>query len=997
MDFVNRPTSLRMMSLTTFLSVCLVHAVASAGPPKPAAKRAVSVADADNWKSIRSAQVSDNGRWFAYILSPAKGDAEVVVRQTDSEKERRFPVGAVSPGRLAFSSDSQWVAFVVYPNAKEAKQSAQAKKPPKTKVSIVNLESDKTVEIENGRSITFSGEQAGWIAIRTVSASGTTAGKAGPSGTDLLLHELATGRELNFGNVSEYAFNKSGVWLAVVIDATGKAGNGVQLFHLGTGVVRPIEGGKARYSKLTWNKKGDALTVLKSVEDASFEQPLLSAIGWRQLDRATPQKVVVDPKELKDFPKNMTISPSRAPTWSEDGTLLLFGIHAITLKKDAAEKKEGDKAGATKDVSARDKKQGGKKDRKAKPGDSKRAPKKDTGKTATKDPKTELESATSKKSDEKPPELVIWHWKDERLQSQQQKEEKSDKSFSFLCSYEIEPGKFTRLATAELRTVVMSARHRWAIGVDDRAYKLDGSLDGRRFRDVHVIDPRSGERWLALKKCRWYFGSSPDASRLLFYEDGHYFTYDVVQRKKRSLTKNLPVSFVDTEDDHNQVKPPIRPIGWSKDGTIVLLHDDWDIWAVPADGGQATNLTENGRKDKVRYRRPFRLDPEQRDIDLDHDIYVSVYGEWTKKGGIGRIKPGRPGVELVVWDDAQYGRLIKARRDEVYLFTRETSTQFANYHVTDSTFQKKTQITDANKQQEQFLWSSGSRLVDFTSAQGKKLQAALFLPAGYRKGKRYPTIVYIYEKLSSRLNTYSTPRIGGFSRSLYTSNGFAVLMPDITYQINDPGLSAVRCVLPAIDAAVKTGVVDSERVGLHGHSWGGYQTAFLITQTNRFKGAVAGAPLTNLVSMYSSIYWNSGSANQPIFESSQGRFQGGYWEHLDDYMRNSPIHYAPQVSTPLLLLHNDADGAVDWNQGIEYFNALRRLRKPVVMLQYKGENHGLARRENRRDYSVRMLEFFEHTLRQKPAPKWWSKGVSHLDLPEYLKQRAQGTSDKSTQ
>jgi hypothetical protein len=100
------------------------------------------------------------------------------------------------------------------------------------------------------------------------------------------------------------------------------------------------------------------------------------------------------------------------------------------------------------------------------------------------------------------------------------------------------------------------------------------------------------------------------------------------------------------------------------------------------------------------------------------------------------------------------------------------------------------------------------------------------------------------------------------------------------------------------------------------------------------------------------------------------------------------VFQARKVKTPLMILHNDKDGAVDFNQGIEYFNILRRLRKPVVMLQYEGENHGLAKAENQRDYSVRMREFFDHHLKGEPAPPWLSEGVRRIDLEHHLEQRA---------
>jgi len=340
---------------------------------------------------------------------------------------------------------------------------------------------------------------------------------------------------------------------------------------------------------------------------------------------------------------------------------------------------------------------------------------------------------------------------------------------------------------------------------------------------------------------------------------------------------------------------------------------------------------------------------------------------------------------MLLWEDASF-TLTKTRKADVYLMTKQTYKDYPDYDLTDKDMKKSVKLTEANPQQRDFLWSSGSILIDFESAKGDKLQAALFLTANYEKGKRYPTIVYIYEKLSQGLNRYYSPTANGFNKSVYTSRGYAVLMPDIVYKINDPGMSSVWCVLPAIEADVDSGVVDRDKIGIYGHSWGGYQSSFPVTQTEIFKACVTGAPLTNMISMYSSIYWNSGSANQPIFESSQGRFCGGYWDNLEAYARNSPVYFAQNVKTPLIILHNDNDGAVDWNQGIEYYNTLRRLGKPVVMLQYKGKNHGLRKQANRKDYTVRMMQFFDHHLFGKPAPEWLTEGVAHLDHPEHLEE-----------
>jgi dipeptidyl aminopeptidase/acylaminoacyl peptidase len=278
--------------------------------------------------------------------------------------------------------------------------------------------------------------------------------------------------------------------------------------------------------------------------------------------------------------------------------------------------------------------------------------------------------------------------------------------------------------------------------------------------------------------------------------------------------------------------------------------------------------------------------------------------------------------------------------------------------------------------------------VNYTSEKGDKLQAALFLPANYEKGKSYPTVVNFYEKMSQTANQFQAPSANGFSRTLYTSNGYAVFVPDITYRVNDPGMSAVWCMVPAVKAAIATGIVDPKHIGITGHSWGGYQTAFLITQTDLFAAAVAGAPLTDMVSMYSLVYKNSGGWNGAIFESSQGRFKGGFWDNWDAYYRNSPVFFAKNVKTPLMILHNDKDGAVDFTQGVEYFNTLRRMQKPVIMLEYIGENHGLAKRSNQRDYTERMKEYFDHYLMGAPAPEWMVNGIPRLKMEDHLKERA---------
>jgi len=967
-------------------AVALPQEPASGG--ESAVQRPVGLTDILEWRRINSATVSHDGRWFAYRTSPNEGDSELVARMTTGDTEHRYPIGEVPRARgfgggasssLAFSDDSGWLAFTIYPDREAAQKNRKQRGPSRNKVGLVDLASGEKLEFEDVRSFSFSGETAGWVAMHKYAPQNQSgAGERAPDdeaasngdsarGSDLILRELSSGLELNVGNVAEFAFDKSGQWLAWVVDSEGRSGNGVQFRNMHTGVVMPLDSGDAEYKSLAWTKEGDGLAVLKGIDDDGFEDPLFSVIGFKDFSNARPTRVVYDPTEDESFPEGMTISDDREPAWTEALDALLFGIVEVEAKEEPAE--TGDESGegeGTEDETEGDTE-----------GEEEQVPERSSQGSDELDP-------------EEKPDLVIWHWRDERLQSMQQVQENRDENFSYLSIYRVEDNRFLRLADDEVRNVTAAPKQRWALGYDNSRYELMGNLDGRRFSDVYAVDLLSGERKLALEKARWAFDPSPVGTHLLYFDDGDFHTYELATGESYNITADVPTSFINTEDDHNVQDPPINPFGWgwSSDGSAVLLYDNWDVWKVGVHGGAATNLTGNGKDEQIRYRRRLPLDPDEEGIDLSQDIYLAPYGEWSKKSGIARIPAGGTDIEELLWADAAFSGLMKAEDADVFLFTKATPVEYPDYYVTSAAFTGPSRVTDINPEQSEFLWTSGSRLIDYTSDKGDKLQAALHLPANYEEGKSYPTIVYIYEKLSQGLNSYAQPYFNGFNKSVYTSNGYAVLMPDIVYQINDPGMSAVWCVLPALEAAIATGVVDADRVGLHGHSWGGYQTSFLVTQTQAFAAAVAGAPLTNMISMYSSIYWNSGSGNMSIFESSQGRFTGGYWEAMDDYVRNSPVFFAENVRTPLIILHNDADGAVDWNQGIEYYSTLRRLGKDVIMLQYEGENHGLRKPANMKDYTVRMREFFDFHLKGAEAPEWLLEGVDHLDMEDHLKDRA---------
>ncbi|MBC7568696.1 MAG: S9 family peptidase [Spirosoma sp.] len=984
-------------NLLFVISLSFIGLLVQAQPKPPLSWKAVAA-----WKDITtgSTQLSPDGQWFAYVTAPTEGDAELIVQKIADSTRHSYPIGSATLAPdVKFSDDGRWVVFMVSPTYKEQLAAAKPGAKPLTKKAVlVELAPNKKTEFERVKSLSFNGEKVSHLALllspataSPVSITGTDAVR----GADLLLYELGTGKTQNIGNVADMAFDKKGNWLAITIDAVGQSGNGLSLRNMTTGVMLTLDSDKARYQSLAWTEQGDGLALLKSVKDEAYKNERFSILGVRNLS-GTPELIAYNPKaDSVGFPRQMTISPNRAPSWSEDLSRLIFGVH----KLEAVPKSKGKAVAKTDTIKAPRPEQWLKL----------RA---DTTIKSLDDLQKALarlktdSTKTDKKEDTEKPEVTIWHWQDKRLQSRQQVQEKEDKSFSFLSMYDLTTKKFTQLADSAVRVVAVAPKELFALGRDESNYELEANLTDQAYADIYLYALKTGQRTKILTNhylpgnAGYNLQPSPDGQQVLYWESPHFHVYNMVTRTDRAITSGLLTSFINPDVDVNQKTPPHRVIGWSSDSKSVLLSDGWDIWQVPAEATDAKgkalaaiNLTQNGKRDEIRYQSRFVLAPDEKGIDLKQPIFVRMYGEWTKKSGIARIDNGKSTV--LSWADASVGNLSKAKKAPVYAFSRETFTQPRDFFVSQNpglTVEKP--VTQKTSSIGQYAWSPGVKLIDYVSDKGDSLQGALFLPAGYEQGKKYPTIVYYYEKLSQTLHNYVRPGYSGtgWNPSVYTSQGYAVFIPDIVYKLNDPGMSAVWCVLPGVKAALKTGVIDEKNIGIHGHSWGGYQTSFLITQTNQFKAAAAGAPLTDMVSMYNLIYLNSGNSNGSIFEGSQGRLVAP-WENWDAYARNSPMYHVKNVQTPLLMLHNDKDGAVDFTQGIEFYNALRRQHKPVVLVQYKGENHGLAKLPNRKDYAVRMLEFFDHHLKGKPAPTWLQKGVQKLELDEHIEKQTAALSD----
>ncbi len=966
-----------------FGAVALLFALSS--PPRvaqaqqpAAAKRPLTMEDLLSWKGIRFPTMSNDGRWMAYVLAPNEGDGHFVVRNTAAgATETRMPIGESPSGfaataGVAISGNNRWAAYTIHPTADDAKKARRDRRTLPTKVGVIELATGTKREFERVRSYKFAGDRSNVIALQLMPPDAPTSPGAAPpggaaappgGGSVVLLVDLTGGAPITLASVGEYSFDESGQYFAYTTDQRDMLGNGVQVRDLATGVVRALDGEKAMYRRLTWADSGDALAVVRSIADSASKDTLSTVLGWTHLASRTPVTVTINEKNVAST-RNLVVSADRAPKWNDAQTVLYFGLRELRPAPPAS-------TGAPLSGGAN-------------------APAPGAGAGG---------QIAPAKQDDETPSLILWHWKDPRLQSAQQVQETADRGFSFLAAWHLASPKVVQLTDDNMRTLTVGFGDRWALGVDQTPYERQASVDGRQLRDLYAVDVTTGSRTIIAKALQnpggGGFGGgastvlSPDGQRAVWYDDGHWNLYDFTTRVSRKLTEGIAATFWDDEDDHNVVKPPAAPpFGWSRDSRFVILRDNWDLWKVPVAGGTATNLTQNGKTSGTRYQARVGAGPRERGIDLARPLFVETYGERTKKEGLVSVDALRGGTRTLSWEDAKVD-YRKARDADVWAFTRQTFVNFPDFHVADAGLTNPRRITDANPQQSDVAWSAGARLIEYTCDNtGAKLQGALFLPAGYEPGKRYPTLTYIYEKLSQGFHAYAQPNATRYANpSVYTSRGYAYFMPDITYKLDEPGRSAVWCVVPAVKAAIASGIVDSTNVALQGHSWGGYQTSFIATQTNIFKTAIAGAPLTDMVSMFSSVYWNSGNTNQGIFISSQGRFRSSYAKDPDAYLRNSPNRFADKVSIPFMILHNDRDGAVDFNQGITYYNTLRELGKDVVLLEYVGENHGLARPINQKDYAVRMQEWFDHFLQGKPAPEWMQDGVPRLRMEEHLRSR----------
>ncbi len=909
----------------------------------PAAPRKAITHDVyDSWKSIQGVKLADDGAWLAFTLQPQDGDGDLVVKNLATGAERKQPRGRDAQ----FTADGRYVVFTVAPVKAEVDKAKKAKKKPedqpKAGVGVMDLASGAVWTTERVKSVRLAKDAARFIAYLREPAEKKPGDKKDEEkapaedpkpdaprkkkekkkdpGTDLVIRELATGAEVIVAEVTDYRWSDDGAWLAYTVSSKTPASDGAFARRVADGVVTALATGQGNYKQLAWDEASRQVAFVTDKDDYQADAPVFALYHWSAGAPAARPLVGATAAGLRE---GHAVSEHGALQFSKDGERLFLG----TAPRPVAERPED-------------------------------AP--------------------------EPVKVDLWHWKDPLLQPMQKSRAEEEKKRSYRAVVHLKDGRFVQLATPEVPDLTLTPAGDAAVLQSPVPYLPLVSWDGQ-YRDVYAVDLATGQARRRAEKNRFEASISPGGRWLLYYSDrdrAWFAAATTGDAAPRNLTGALGVSFEDETWDTPEPARPYGVAGWTDGDASVLIHDRYDVWEITPDGSAPprTLTAGHGREARKVYRY-VRLDPEARTIPRDRPLLLAVTDQQTKASGFARASlAGEPAPPQPLWSaEKMVGGLVKAKQADRVVFTQQRVDEFPDLWMSDLSFATPRRLTDANPQQREYRWPT-SELISFVNADGRPLRAILTKPNDFDPSKKYPLMVYIYEELTDGLHRYVAPAPGtSINPTRYVSNGYLVLQPDIVYDTGYPGESAYKCVLPAVQKVLEMGFVDPARVGIQGHSWGGYQITYLITRTDMFRAVQAGASVSNMTSAYGGIRWGTGMSRAFQYEKTQSRIGGPPWQHPLQFIENSPIFWVDKIKTPYLTIHNDEDDAVPWEQGIEFFTAMRRLGKEIYFFNYNGEKHGLRERENQKHWTVHMAEFFDHYLLGAPRPAWMDTPVPYLE------------------
>ncbi|MCL2414801.1 MAG: prolyl oligopeptidase family serine peptidase [Bacteroidales bacterium] len=902
----------------------------------------------DTWKSIGSVTMSQDGRFTLTVVNAQASDGYLL--QSNLTNGTSF---VIDRGRTpAITFDSRFAVSAIAPFFEQTRQARiQRKRPdqmPKDTLVVWTLGRPELIKYPYLRNFEMAEEGSLAVAFMTDPPVGTSEGGGTPprrereEGRDLMLHYFATGQVDTIRFVSQFAFTRNGTELFFVrklnSNDTSEVLDGLFLYDLRNRTERAIlTGPRGSRFMLPASDADERFFAFYANTDTSAD--VKNAINIYFFERGAAAVRVVD-AAIAGLPQGYIISENRTLALSKEGTRLFFGIAPRPLERDTT--------------------------------------------------LVDFETAV----------LDIWHYMDDFVQPRQLVTLRRDLARSYLSFVDprLPQNGLVRLATPEYPNVTVPNRWSsdWAFSVSDVPYRIQTQWNADAPEDLYIIDVATGKpRMLITAGTLTGVHASPEGRFLVWFDRTarHWFSYELATQTMRNLTEGINVAFWDEVHDRPQLPPPYGSGGWRENDAVIFLSDRYDIWEVDPSGRNAPFMLTDGvgranrysfcilhlrKNETIASHRGRWWSPPADPIRDGETIHFTAFDNVNKYNGFFLKEQGRrrTPMQRLVLDGHNYQHLRVSNDGRTYTFVRSNFSESPNLWTTRNRFRTQTQLSDINPQQENYLWGT-AQLVSWACPNGRPHDGILFKPENFDPNKKYPMIVFFYERRSYQLFFYRepAPSRSTINISYFVSNGYIVFLPDTYYDLGFPGQSAYNSIMSGVDMLIENPWIDQNNIGIQGQSWAGYKIAWLITRTDRFRAAMAGAPVSNMTSAYGTIRWATGIVRQFQYEGTQSRIGQNLWDALDLYIENSPLFFLPNVNTPLLIMHNDGDGAVPWEEGIQLFTGLRRLGKPVWLLNYNGEAHNLRERRNQKDLSIRLSQFFDHFLRGAPAPVWIERGV----------------------
>lgn len=884
--------------------------------------------DAMKFKSLRHSTISYDGSWAAWDEIPDRGDGRSVFQSVFVDT-LNYEIERGSYPKI--SNDNNWGACYINGKALDIENAKSPADKPKKKLNLINLKTGTQLEYDEVRKFEFSNDSK-WLVFmhydyKDVSKKGKNEKKN--IGSKFVLKHLESGTDIVIDFVDEFELDSASQYLIYNISEPDGKKDGLYYRNL-TKPFAPeetIEKNEEKYfGKLKFNTDIDNIAYLTASRKDDGE-PDDCELKVYNLNNGLKRTLI----DTSNFPSQLYVPAINDLNWTIDDKRLFFG-YRMQKDKDTTDKKDVDFK------------------------------------------ESNFYSVDTIMMNR---DLKMWHWDDPRINPHQIKWWQQNKDKTYLAVYDFSRGNYTLLADSTLPDVNTSEHDKYTLGYDDTKYQKEITYKGW-FTDLYLVNMITGQEQLIETRLEEPAHLSPYGDYIIYFKDELWYIYFIKQDTTKLLTEDINANFYDEENDI-----PADPRSYGFDGFIkggrkgFLLNDRYDIWQfhIIEDKINAINLTDAiGRERDI----TFRVKHLDKDKKFHHEgdtLMVHAFHNKEKWRAIYEIEISLIGPLKRIKEDKKYFNLLAMSEDgNRYLYTRQSFSEFPDLWVAEKAFDSTYRVSNLNKQKEGYLWGY-SEVVSWESPRGDSLQGYLIKPDNYDPDKKYPVIVFFYEQMSDRAFTFWQPRIFHLiSYQIYFPDDYVFFLPDIKYEEGNPGFDALAAINSGCQYLIDEGIAHPDKIGLQGHSWSGYQAAFMITQTDMYAAAVVGAPVGNMTSAYSGIRIGSGLARQFQYEKYQSRIGGNLWDSLDNYINNSPIFHAPKANTPMLIYHGDVDEAVPFSQGVELFLAFRRLNKEAILLEYDNEPHHPRKYENKLDYAIKMKEFYDHFLLGKPAPKWIKEG-----------------------